>query len=480
MLNSRSLENLSLSSFRYLALISLWLLVWWAAMLLEYQPYISLWYPPAGLSLAAFILIGRRAFLPVLAAATLVGFWMYWQENSQLSILQQAQHSLLLGSAHTIAFALGGFYFRRFVGSWDIQHIPQRVLYFLIIIFLTTLLGAWLGLIAFYLIDTMTPADVLNSWLAWWIGDLAGALVLTPFFMLVLGRIWQLDTSWLRPLNVKVSSAPLYRQLWSKRLVLMLALVMVVLGADYLFGHPAIAYFIFFLSVPQLWIVYTESIERSLLSLALTSFFIAAWFGFVGVDDHALTYQFALCVIAANTYFGLSVPSLLQQNKQLHQQTQIDSLTQVASRNYFLACAERQLSGRRSRDFPISLMVFDLDEFKAINDDFGHLVGDQALIMAAQSIRAHIRQCDVIGRFGGDEFLLLLPDQNLEDAHRTAERLRSKLPAIPVATGMIQIKASFGIVEIKADEDVNEALQRADKALLKAKRNGRDQVVSFI
>lgn len=130
-----NIGNLSLSSFRYLALISLWLLIWWAAMLMEYQPYISLWYPPAGLSLAAFILIGRRAFLPILAATLVAGFWMYLQEQSSLPWLSQAQNSLILGTAHAVAYALGGFYFRRLVGSWDIQHIPQRILFFLVVIF---------------------------------------------------------------------------------------------------------------------------------------------------------------------------------------------------------------------------------------------------------------------------------------------------------------------------------------------------------
>ncbi|MFC0446256.1 diguanylate cyclase [Pseudidiomarina halophila] len=477
-MNPLNIGNLSLSSFRYLALISLWLLVWWAAMLMEYQPYISLWYPPAGLSLAAFILIGRRAFLPILAATLVAGFWMYLQENSSLSWLRQAQNSLTLGTAHAVAYGLGGFYFRCLVGSWDIQHIPQRILFFLVVIFLTTLLGAWLGLIAFYLIGTMSVSEVFNSWLTWWIGDLAGALVLTPFFMLLLGRMWKLDNSWLKPLNIRLSGEPLHQQLWSKKLGLMILLVAIVLTADYVYGHPAIAYFIFFLCVPQLWMVYTESLERGILSLALISVIIAAWFGAFGVDDHALTYQFALCLIAANTYFGVAVPSLLHQNKQLHQQTKTDNLTQVATRSYFLEQAELQLTGRRSRDFPVALMVFDLDEFKEINDNYGHLVGDQALIMAAQSIRAHIRQCDLIGRFGGDEFLLLLPDQNLQEAEKTAERLRQHLPAIPAGRELIQINASFGVVEIAPDESLTDALQRADNALLKAKRNGRNQVVS--
>ncbi|MGQ4277373.1 diguanylate cyclase [Pseudidiomarina sp. E22-M8] len=477
-MSSLNIGNLSLSSFRYLAFISLWLLVWWAAMLMEYQPYISLWYPPAGLSLAAFILMGRRAFLPVLAATLVAAFWMYLELNSPLPLLKQAQNGLLLGAAHAISYGLGGFYFRRLVGNWHIQLIPQRILFFLVVILLTTLLSAWLGLVAFFLIGTMTLTDVMNSWLSWWIGDLAGALVLTPFFMLLLSRLWQLDSSWLKPLNVKLSSRPLRQQLWSNKLALMIVLVAVVLIADYAYGHPEIPYFIFFLCVPQLWMVYTEALERAILSLALISGLIAAWFGAFGVDNHALTYQFALCVIAANTYFGLAVPSLLQQNKQLDEQTKTDNLTQVSTRTYFLERAERQLLGRRSSDFPIALMVFDLDEFKKINDNYGHLVGDQALIMAAQSIRAHIRQCDFIGRFGGDEFLLLLPDQNLKEATATAERLRQHLPAIPCKNNMIQINASFGIVEIRPDESLNSALQRADNALLKAKRNGRNQVVS--
>lgn len=86
--------------------------------------------------------------------------------------------------------------------------------------------------------------------------------------MLLLDRLWKLDSSWLKPINVRLSGDPLHQQLWSNKLGLMILLVAIVLTADYIYSHPAIAYFIFFLCVPQLWMVYTESLERAILSLA--------------------------------------------------------------------------------------------------------------------------------------------------------------------------------------------------------------------
>ncbi|WP_411360904.1 diguanylate cyclase [Pseudidiomarina sp. YC-516-91] len=477
-MHTKPLHLFASSSFRYFALICLWLLVWWAARLLEYQPYISLWYPPAGLSLATFILIGRRGFLPILAATLCAGMWMYLDQSQPPPLVTQLTNSLILGSAHTFAYAIGGFYFRAAIGKWELHQAPQRVLSFLSIIILTTLLGTWSGLTGFYLIGGMSLDNIASSWLLWWIGDLAGALVLTPFFILVLSRIWDYDSSWLRPLTVKRSYTPLWQHLWHRKLFIMVAIVGLVITSDYYYNHPAVAYFIFFVSLPQMWIVFTESLERTLVSLAVISLVIALWFGFYGVDEHALTYQFALCVIAANAYFGLSVPSLLQQNRDLEQQTRIDNLTQVASRGHFFKLAERQLQGRRESDFPLALVVFDLDAFKAINDHYGHLVGDQALVLAAQTIRALIRQGDLLGRFGGDEFLILLHDQDLKQAHDTVERLRQSLPAVATPKGSVQLYASFGIVQINHNETLQEALQRADAALLEAKRKGRNQVVS--
>ncbi len=473
-----AIQQFSASSFRYLAFIALWILVWWSATLMEYLPFISLWFPPAGLSLAAFILMGIRAFLPILMAATIVGVWMYVLLDRSIPYPQQFYNSLVLAAAHTFSYGIGGLYFRQTVGKWSVQQLPQRILYFLIIAMLTTLLAAWLGVGAFVLVGTMDWLQAAQSWLTWWIGDLAGAVVLTPFFILALSALWRYDIAWLKPTDERRSSQRKKRPLWSHKITLLLILAGGVILTDSYYEHPAVAYFIFFLSIPQMWIVFTERMEQTVLSLALLSVGIAVWFGFYGVSENALTYQFALCVIAANAYFGLAVPSILQQNRRLHHQTQIDALTHVATRTHFLESASAQLQGQRASDFPLALIVFDLDEFKGINDTHGHLVGDQALIMAAQSIRTHIRSCDLIARFGGDEFLILLPEQNLEQATKTAERLRQSLPAIPSPKGLIQIKASFGIVEIQPKESIEEALQRADQALLEAKRKGRDQVVS--
>lgn len=473
-----AIRQYSASSFRYLAFIALWVLVWWSARLMEYESFISLWYPPAGLSLAAFILMGTRAFLPILMASLIVGMWMYVLLDSSIPYPEQAYKSLILAAAHTVSYGIGGLYFRQTVGKWDIQQLPQRILYFLIITMLTTFLAAWLGIGAFLFIDGMTWIQASNSWINWWIGDLAGAVVLTPFFILVLSKLWNYDISWLRPASERRIADRPKRPIWSHKITLMLVLASLVIVCDHYYSHAAIAYFIFFLSIPQMWIVFTERMEQTVLSLALLSVVIALWFGFYGISEHALTYQFALCVIAANAYFGLAVPSLLNYNRRLHHQTQIDALTHVATRAHFIETAETKLQGQRSNDIPLALIVFDLDQFKNINDTHGHLIGDQALIMAAQSVRTHIRNCDLIARFGGDEFLILLPEQNLVQATTTAERLRNSLPAIPTPNGMVQIKASFGIVEIRHNETINEALQRADQALLEAKRKGRDQVVS--
>lgn len=472
------IQSFSASSMRYLAFIALWLAIWWAAVLMEYLPYISLWYPPAGLSLAAFILMGSRAFFPVLMACLLAGYWMYFIEGSTLSFIQQSSHSLTLAAAHTCAFALGGIYFRNTIHRWHTQQLPQRILYFLIITLITSLLSAWFGVLAFFSIGSMSWPQVTHNWMAWWVGDLVGAMVLAPLFILLLSRVWKLDVSWLKSRDANQPKTTLRMEFWSHKLTLIIAIVAVVMVADYYYEDPAIAYFVFFISIPQAWLVFTESMEHTLFSLAITSTFIAIWFGFIGVTEHALTYQFAMCVIAANAYFGLSVPTLLNQNRRLDAKTKTDALTQVATRDYFLKQVSNKLASKRERDFPLSLVLFDIDRFKAINDTYGHLIGDQALVLAAQSIRSNIRDYDLIARFGGDEFLLLLPEQNLAQATQTAERLQQQLPAIATAKGMVQINASFGIAELQPDEDFDATFERADKALLIAKRKGKNQVVS--
>lgn len=125
-----------------------------------------------------------------------------------------------------------------------------------------------------------------------------------------------------------------------------------------------------------------------------------------------------------------------------------------------------------------AVVIMDLDHFKAINDNFGHPVGDQVLAAVVQNVKLHLRPYDHIYRYGGEEFLISLPDTNLQTAQAVIERLRTGIAAFAPATAApkaIFVTVSFGIAQLDSDVSVEESINRADAALFAAKRSGRNR-----
>ncbi len=159
----------------------------------------------------------------------------------------------------------------------------------------------------------------------------------------------------------------------------------------------------------------------------------------------------------------------------LVQRSTHDPLTGVLNRRGFLQCFTR-VRARQQRDAsPLSLMAIDLDHFKAINDQHGHALGDRVLVHVASVIMHSVRQCDIVARFGGEEFVVLLPDTTLPQAQQLAQRIQSLLrdsqqPGLPACT------VSIGIAGQQAPgESLDSLLSRADTALYLAKANGRNR-----
>ncbi|HYH19539.1 MAG TPA: diguanylate cyclase [Azospirillum sp.] len=157
-----------------------------------------------------------------------------------------------------------------------------------------------------------------------------------------------------------------------------------------------------------------------------------------------------------------------------------DPLTGLANRREFLAAAGHELARVRRYDRPATVMMFDIDHFKRINDTHGHAAGDEALRHVAAVCRERLRETDVVGRLGGEEFGVLLPETDVPAACEVAERLRAALAGAEIPRpdgGVLRLTASIGIAAcIAGDASIEQALSRADDALYHAKRNGRNRV----
>lgn len=200
--------------------------------------------------------------------------------------------------------------------------------------------------------------------------------------------------------------------------------------------------------------------------------------------ERSLVFQlYASDALLLLLLYGLGVILRLraQQAARLEHDANTDPLTLLPNRRYLMTqlAQEAARSARSGRTF--SIVLLDIDHFKRINDLHGHDVGDRTLRGVAVLLAAHARNADVIGRWGGEEFLLLLPDQPLAAAAEVAERLREMVALHPFDT-VGDTTASFGVAEYQVDgvgagETVHDLLRRADRALYEAKALGRNRVV---
>jgi diguanylate cyclase len=162
-----------------------------------------------------------------------------------------------------------------------------------------------------------------------------------------------------------------------------------------------------------------------------------------------------------------------QRKKAMH-----DALTGLPNREAYDQRLDQEVTRLKRYGNKLSLMVCDIDLFKRINDNYGHLAGDKVLKIIAKSLQINLRDSDFIARFGGEEFVALMPETSKEEAKLVADKLRQKIENSPFSFKKepVQITISFGISEFAQDESADEVFARADKALYEAKDNGRNQV----
>jgi diguanylate cyclase (GGDEF)-like protein len=174
------------------------------------------------------------------------------------------------------------------------------------------------------------------------------------------------------------------------------------------------------------------------------------------------------------------ISALRSREAQIRELSRRDALTGIWNRGYLNELLAREVALAERSGQPLAMVVADLDLFKRINDEHGHAAGDQALIHAARNLGASIREIDHLGRYGGEEFVLLLPNCDEENARITAERCRKALSAEPVKTDKanLTLHGSFGVAAVRgACIDSDDLFRRADQALYQAKEAGRNRVV---
>ena len=207
-----------------------------------------------------------------------------------------------------------------------------------------------------------------------------------------------------------------------------------------------------------------------------------------GADDY-MVKPVDLDELRARVHVGMRIASLQESLAQrvtdlrhahdrLKELASTDALTQLFSRRWWFDMAVTEFVRSRRYNRELSVLVIDLDHFKRINDRFGHETGDMVLRVFSDMLRRVCRQSDLVGRLGGEEFALVLPETTVAQAQSLAERLTKACRTLAVDTGAgaVHWSCSIGVADIRSDDqDLDGVLRRADTALYAAKRAGRDR-----
>ena len=175
-----------------------------------------------------------------------------------------------------------------------------------------------------------------------------------------------------------------------------------------------------------------------------------------------------------------SLEEQMDQTRRYRIKAATDGLTGLANREHVMSMLESSLEAAKSQGWPLCVVVLDVDKFKHVNDTFGHPAGDVILKVLSKHLGSALRDVDLVGRYGGDVFLIVLQNAPLHVALKVAERLRQQVQKRPVnAPGQaLTVSISQGVAMARKLDTVETLIARADAALLEAKRRGRNCVVS--
>ena len=181
-------------------------------------------------------------------------------------------------------------------------------------------------------------------------------------------------------------------------------------------------------------------------------------------------------IIASILYFNMVLfPQIMHLEDELKEHASTDSLTKAYNRLKFDEIIESEINRSKRYDQMLSLIAFDIDHFKTVNDNYGHLFGDYVLKTIVNLTKDNIRGVDYLARWGGEEFMIILPETGMERAEALAQRIKEEIENYKFKK-TVKVTVSFGVAQFKKDDSENTLIKRADDALYKAKNKGRNRV----
>lgn len=411
-------------------------------------------WPCTGIALAAFLLVGYRIWPAILAGAFLVN----------LTTAGSPATSICIAAGNTLEGVVGCYFVTRFAGGRNAFGRSQDIFGFAVFAaMLSTMISASVGVTSLALGGFVEWTAYPSVWCTWWLGDAVGAIVATPLVLL-----W-----WQNP-----------RLNWTRKQLLELGLLFLglFLSSWILFsGHFQSAvknYPLEYLCVPFLiWAAFRFGRRKAATAIATLSA-ISNWGTIHGFGPFSRESQnTSLLLLQAFTgIMGLTILILAAEvsehkraDEHVHQLVVSDPLTGLANYRRLLDVLDLEIKRHNRTGRPFAVLLLDLDDLKKINDAYGHLVGSRALCRLADILRTHCREIDTAARYGGDEFVLVLPETAEEAAGHVAQRVSE---ALRNDAELPRISVSIGAAIFPHDgKTTEELLNRADRALYREKRS---------
>jgi diguanylate cyclase (GGDEF)-like protein len=441
---------------------------------------------PAGLAAAAAMLGGWR-LVPGIFAGSFVVNATFFGSDPVVAAAISVGNALgpLAGAQLTRHFRPATGLFTRFRGV---------VAFLGGVVLLHSVLTASVGTLSLWLLGGTPAGDLPAIWSAWLLCDAGGTFYFAPSLAL-----WMGIERTPRDPGRRAQPLPGDMAVWLGTA----ALACLVFSRDMPARLPS-AQLVFLLAVPLSWIALRISLRAAYGLLTLICVIASAGTvaglgpfqsGMVANPMQSVGMLIVLCAMNILTLLALvserreAEAGLADMNRNLEHRVaertdalrrlaETDALTGIANRRSFLARGDAALREALQRGQEVSLVTFDLDHFKSINDTHGHAAGDAVLRLAAERCAALLRRPDLLGRLGGEEFALLLPGVGAAGALALAESLRAVLSLVPLPGGTRgRLSASFGVATaVPEDGGLSALLLRADIALYVAKESGRDRV----
>ncbi|PXW24796.1 diguanylate cyclase (GGDEF) domain-containing protein [Paraburkholderia caballeronis] len=437
---------------------------------------------PEGIALAFRILFGARIWPGILVGQT---FLSVWSGSSPLT-------GLLIGVFNCVENAIGGRLFERWKISRRFDRPRDVALFVVLVFFVLQPISSTGGIFALYLQGAVFSgirqagwaapwidgqrlfyefATAPPAWLRWWIGNALGQLTVTPLIL-----------SWCTP-GTKASASSRTIDLCLLSGALSLIALIAFTGFP---PHPLLL--LGMICLLLIWIGQGAGLRGITLANVLIAVAMT-WSGIAGMElgeqaplqERLFNVGFVVAPVAV---LSLMLFAMLEERRFLIQQltewASTDPLVKLSNRRHFIEVAEREIARARPGERGMVFMMLDADNFKQINDRYGHAAGDEALKAIAGACAQIAGNTDAAARLGGEEFALLLPGATLEAGRLAAERLRERIASIPVRIAdrlSFSLTVSIGLAQLNENGNLDALMSAADSALYEAKRSGRNRVV---